>query len=111
VDREGGTKLAITGTDAREKAGFAARFTAGDFWFTAKQDKIYVNAFARPSDGVIKVKTLARGNVATKGLEARSVRLLGYRGELRWKQSSSALEVDWPTGFELGYGYCLEISR
>jgi alpha-L-fucosidase len=111
VDREGNTKPVIKGTGAREKEGFAARFTEGDFWFTAKQGKVYVNAFTKPAGGVIQVKTLAKGNPATKNMEVNSVRLLGYSGELKWKQTESALEVQWPKGFGPEYGYCLEISR
>ena len=41
----------------------------------------------------------------------KSVRMLGYGGALNWKQTASALEVEWPKGFEPGYGYCLEITR
>jgi len=111
VDREGSTKPAMKGTEARQKEGFATRFTAGDFWFTAKQNKVYVNAFTKPVDGLVKVKTLAKGNPQTRELEVRTLRLLGYAGNIKWKQTASALEVEWPKGFDAGYGYCFEIGR
>lgn len=111
VDREGTTKPAIKGTAEREKEGFAARFTSSDFWFTAKQGRVFVNAFVKPADGVIRVKTLAEGNPATKGLAVKSVRLLGHNGTVQWKQTASALEVQWPKGFNAGFGYCLEVNR
>ena len=111
VDREGSTKPAINGTQEREAAGFAAKFTAGDFWFTTKQGKIFVNAFTKPANGLVKIRTLAKNNPASKNLVVKSVRLLGYEGMLKWKQTESALEVEWPNGFAPEYGYCLEVNR
>ena len=109
VDREGSTKPVMSGTDARAKQGFAARFTPGDFWFTSKKGIVYVNAFAKPADGTVRVKTLAKGNAAIRGFEAGTVRLLGYEGKLNWKQTASALEVVLPKDFQQAYGYCLEV--
>jgi alpha-L-fucosidase len=111
VDREGTTKPAMKGTAAREAEGFAARFTAEDFWFTTKDGKVYVNAFTKPADGHVKIRTLAKNNPASKSLDVGSVRLLGYSGPLRWNQTARALEVEWPNGFEPEYGYCLEVMR
>ncbi len=111
VDREGSTRPVMKGTGARAAQGFAARFTAEDFWFTSRQGKVYVNAFTRPGDGLVKVRTLARNNPAVKSLKVASVRLLGYQGALNWKQTDWALEVEWPKGFQPEYGYCLEISQ
>jgi alpha-L-fucosidase len=93
VDREGSTKPSVKGTEARARQGFAATFTAEDFWFTTKQAKVYVNAFLKPDGGVVKIRTLAKGNPATNSMAVTSVRLLGYPGALKWKQSESALEV------------------
>lgn len=109
VDREGGTKPSMKGTAARAAEGFAAKFTAEDFWFTTKQGRVYVNAFTRPPDGVVRIRTLAKSNPASKNLAVGSIRLLGYAGPLKWKQTESALEVMWPAGFEPAYGYCLEV--
>jgi alpha-L-fucosidase len=109
VDREGTTKPAMKGTSARQKEGFAAKFTPEDFWFTTKDGKIYVNAFTKPADGLVKVRTLAKNNPASKGLDVGSVRLLGYGGALKWKQTERALEVEWPKGVDPEYGYCLEV--
>jgi alpha-L-fucosidase len=110
VDREGATKPSMKGTSAREKEGFSTKFTAADFWFTGKAGKVYVNAFTQPADGVIRIKTLARGNPATKGLEVKSARLLGYPGTLQWKQTASGLEAQFPSDFKFAYGYCLEVT-
>jgi alpha-L-fucosidase len=109
VDREGATRPSMKGTEARREKGFAARFTAEDLWFTAKDSKVYVNAFTKPADGVVKVRTLAKNNPASKSLTVGSVRLLGYERALKWKQTERALEVEWPKGFEPEYGYCLEV--
>lgn len=109
VNREGSTKPVMNGTNARAKQGFDARFTAGDFWFTAKRDAVFVNAFVKPADGVVKVRTLAKDNDATKRFRVGSVRLLGYAGKVAWKQTAAGLEVQLPKELREGYGYCLEI--
>lgn len=111
VDREGRTKPTIKGTEARAAQEFAARFTAEDFWFTTKHGKVFVNTFTRPASGLVKIRTLANNNPTTNNLNVTSVRLLGYGGALKWKQTESALEVEWPSGFEPQYGYCLEVSH
>jgi len=57
----------------------------------------------------VRIRTLAKSNPASKNLAVGSIRLLGYAGPLKWKQTESALEVMWPAGFEPAYGYCLEV--
>lgn len=90
VNHEGPTKIDMSGTQAREKHGFKAEFTAQDFWFTQKEDgdKIYVIAMEYPKDKIL-IQSLNTGNVG----DVKSVVMLGQGKELVWKQTDKGLEV------------------
>ncbi|MDO6792085.1 alpha-L-fucosidase [Tamlana sp. 1_MG-2023] len=101
--REGNEDALLGGTEHRAKKGFSQTFSARDFWFTAKENKVYAIAFVQAETTVtIKSLKLANGKV-------ESVRLLGDSSEIPWKQSVDGLEVDL-TGIKTGLnGYVLEI--
>ena len=46
-----GDEVQIKGTRDRFLGGFNHTFAADDFWFTRKEDTVYVIALGRPADG------------------------------------------------------------
>jgi alpha-L-fucosidase len=80
-------------------------FTGADLRFTVKDDALYVIALAWPKDGKLTVASLpiAKGKV-------ESVTLLGYEGELAWKQTARGLAVDLPSKRPTEYALALRIS-
>ena len=76
-------------------------FTSADFWFTQKGGAVYVIAFAYPT-GDIFIQSLRQEVEAVK-----SVKLLGYDGELRWTQGTDGLTVEFPSVQINPLGYVL----
>jgi alpha-L-fucosidase len=88
VTHEGPTKINMDGTHVREAEGFKAEFTPQDFWFTQKEDDLYVIAFEYPKNKIL-IKSLSKENVG----EIKSVKMLGNQAKLDWKQTKKGLEV------------------
>jgi alpha-L-fucosidase len=88
VTHEGPTKINMDGTHVREAEGFKAEFTPQDFWFTQKEDDLYVIAFEYPKKKIL-IKSLSKENVG----EIKSVKMLGNQAKLDWKQTKKGLEV------------------
>jgi alpha-L-fucosidase len=103
LTHEGPTKVAMKGTEARDKMGAQLRVTAEDFWFTTKDDKLYVSAIVRPEGRTISIKAL-------KDLPVSKIRVLGQQGKVKWQQIGDAFEVILPKLKDDGMGYTLEIS-
>ncbi|MGJ8633006.1 MAG: alpha-L-fucosidase [Luteolibacter sp.] len=81
-----------------------AESVPGEFWFSAKGDKIYAMSLAAP-EGTSRI--LAMNAVAGK---VTSVRLLGSDAALEWKQTEEALEIDF-SGLEIGkHGFAVEVG-
>ena len=103
VQSEGQEEATLKGTAHREEKGFTRSFTQQDFWFTARENKVYAMSLAQP-----------KGNVAIKSLsdgagDVQSVRLLGSSEALRWEQSPGALVIDF-SGVQTGeHGYAVEV--
>ena len=60
VPREGPTDLSMKGSGERAKKGFTTEFTPKDFWFSTKNNCIYVTSLKWPDDGQILIKSLTR---------------------------------------------------
>ena len=103
VDHEGPTVIQMKGTVHREKNAAKFEFESSDFWFTRKNDKVYVIALARPEDGRISVAAL-------KGQQMEAIRLLGQSGEVTWNEGSDSIDIQLPAYAEAGIGYALEVS-
>ena len=72
------------------------RFTPQDIRFTVgKNGSLYAFTLSVPEAGqVVRIKSAGKsaGNLG----KVRRVSLLGYKGKLKWKQTSDALEVTYP---------------
>ncbi|HEY3280673.1 MAG TPA: alpha-L-fucosidase [Armatimonadota bacterium] len=87
---EGPTKVS-EGFDGETKTG---DFTAQDLRFTTKGDTLFALCLATPSRVVIKTLGTASG---VEPRRVASVKLLGSRKRLEWKQEADGLVIQCPT--------------
>jgi len=73
------------------------KFTPQDFRFTVGSDgSLYAFCMTIPAPGYqIKIKALGKNSPYTEK-KIQSVELLGYRGNLQWQQTDTALEIYCP---------------
>jgi alpha-L-fucosidase len=102
ITQEGPTRVRFEGTGQRRREGFNIEFTDQDFWFTQKEDRLYVISLVRPASGIARIESLA-------GFPVDSIRLLGERGVPGWSDDGDALEVLLPAFQNQGIGYVLEV--
>jgi len=104
ISREGQDETLLSGTEHRSKKGFSRSFSAKDFWFTTKANKVYVISLKSPQ-GLTKIKSLKLANA-----KVEKVSLLGSSAKLLWKQTEASLEVDLSDiKIDNANGYALEV--
>ncbi len=104
--REGPTLVEMKSTTHRAEVGFDTKFTPEDFWFTAKDNYVYVISLAKPEGGKAGVKSLSEFENRIKSIE-----LLGDGSGLDWSSSDGKLIVDLPAGDQLfEHGYVLKVE-
>jgi len=103
IDHEGPTKISMKGTKQRKEAKVTFDFKDNDFWFTTKEDKVYVVSFAKPKSHKISVKSL-------QGLDIKNIRVLGQDGKVTWSEGNNAIDIQLPKLINETIGYALEIS-
>jgi alpha-L-fucosidase len=86
--REGPTVLEMKSTTQRREHGFNIAFTHEDFWFTKKDNCLYVISLADPVSDKVTVKSLFGCHKQIK-----SINLLGSRKSLKWKASGEQVEI------------------
>lgn len=69
-----------------------ARYSAADIRFTTSGKTLYAIALNWPTDGVIRVTSLAEGSTLYPG-KIGSVELLGAKAPVSWQRTGQALEV------------------
>jgi alpha-L-fucosidase len=104
IPNEGQEETLLEGTGHREKKGFDRSFSSDDFWFTAKENKVYAIALAAPI-GSVEIKSLKIANGVIE-----KVSLLGCSNNLKWEQKEESLTVVLPDVNTEGNGYVLEIT-
>ncbi|WNC68213.1 alpha-L-fucosidase [Thalassotalea nanhaiensis] len=103
VGHEGPTKISMKGTKHRSENKVTFDFKENDFWFTQKENKLYVVSFKKPEANNISVKSL-------KGLDIKNIKVLGQEGEVTWKNASDAVAIKLPNLVNQTIGYALEVS-
>lgn len=103
IQREGQDETLLKGTGHRAEKGFARKFSQQDFWFTAKENKVYAMSLVA-AEGPIKLHSLGANQV-----KVQSIRLLGSDQQLSWKQTPDFLEVDFTNIDTSKNGYALEV--
>jgi len=104
VRHEGPYSAEMKSTTDRAKDGFNAGFTPEDFWFSQKDNAIYVTSLKWPDDKNILIKSFDGSQEKIK-----KVTLLGNKGKLKWDQDSEGLKVILPAKHPHAKGYVLKI--
>ena len=73
-----------------------APYTAEDIRFTTKGGALYAFVGAWPASRIAKIKSLADGAPQLSGAKVTAVSLVGYGGEVDWKQDEQGLSVNLP---------------
>lgn len=89
--KEGPTSLEMNSTTARKEHGFNTVFTAEDFWFTKKDNAVYVISLASPAAKKVTVKSLYNARQQIK-----SIQLIGKKKPLKWKTAGDKVEINLP---------------
>ena len=84
-------------------------YTAEDFRFTAKGDKVYAIGMACPKDSKAAIHSLGWAHEG-RPLHIASVQLLGSAQKVAWTQGADALEVTLPSGAACKYAYVLKLT-
>jgi len=82
--------------------------TAEDIRFTAKDSTLYAFVMGWPEKAAV-VNALGLASQQAPG-QIRNVELLGYKGELKWKQSESSLRVEMPAEKFSDIGITLKVA-
>ena len=90
----------------------AFKFNSQDIRFTVgKNGALYAFTMNIPEEGqTITIHSMAKGSKYLGGKRIKSVSLLGYKGNLRWKQTSDGLVVTYPKGVNLKTSAVLKLS-
>jgi alpha-L-fucosidase len=88
IPNEGQEETLLEGTSHRATKGFTRNFTSKDFWFTAKNNKVYAISLVNPS-GTISILALGK-----KAGTIKNVRILGCKKQVEWKQTEIGLEIN-----------------
>ena len=84
--------------------------SAKDIRFTCKGDKLYAIVLDWPKNGVVNIKTLAKGNPHAMDLNFSKIKVLGSEEKITWKQTSSGLQVAMPKTKPCNFAYTIEIT-
>lgn len=103
VQREGENEAFLKGTGHREEKGFSRLFTQQDFWFTARDNKVYAMSLV-PAIGKVMIKSLN-----TNAGEIQSVKLLGSEVDLSWQQTADSLVIDFTEIKTAENGYAIKV--
>ena len=83
--------------------------TAKDFRFTTNQGKLYAIAMDWAEDGKMFIEQLAKGSENCKW-DIQGLKLLGYTGEVDWKQTPEGLEISLPNEKPGEHAFVFEID-
>ncbi|MDW5290112.1 alpha-L-fucosidase [Formosa sp. PL04] len=101
---EGQEETLLEGTGHREAKGFQKTFTNKDFWFTAKDNKVYAISLV-PIENKVHIKSFSNQMGTIK-----NIKLLGSDEKLEWQQTDTELTVEVKNLTPSKNGYALEIT-
>jgi alpha-L-fucosidase len=90
--KEGPAVLEMKSTTYRKEHGFNSVFTSEDFWFTKKDNNVYVISLASPVNKKVSVKSLYNSCQSIK-----NITLLGSEELLKWKAKGDKVEINMPS--------------
>jgi len=104
--KEGPTGLEMKSTEYRKDHGFNTVFTPEDFWFTKKDNIVYVISLATSVNNKVSVKSLFNYHKQIK-----SIKLLGRKGILKWEASGDKVDINIPSVSKTNIpGYVLKVE-
>jgi len=109
VNHEGPANLSMKGTDDREKHGFNLNFSSEDFWFSVKNNYLYVTSLNWPDSEHIMIKSLSH-LYKDKFKRIESVQMLGYNKKISWEMKKDGLHVSMPSYKPNPNGYVLRVD-
>ena len=83
-------------------------FTVEDIRFTTNGETLYAIGMAIPKKS-IKIESLG-GNKHLLKKKIWNIELLGYKGDLKWKQKTKFLEIEYPKDADLHYAVSFKIN-
>ena len=89
--KEGPTTLNMKSTVDRRARGFNTVATPEDFWFTKKDNNVYVISLVPPTNNIGSVKSLYNYRSQIK-----SISVLGRKGKLTWKVHNDKIDIAIP---------------
>jgi alpha-L-fucosidase len=89
--KEGPTGLEMKSTTFRKEQGFNTVFTPEDYWFTTKNNYVYVISLASPVSTAISVKSLFSCRQQIK-----IIKQLGTKESLKWDISGDKVNINLP---------------
>ncbi len=101
---EGQEETLLDGTGHRAAKGFKRDFTSKDFWFTAKENKVYAISLTQ-TEGDILIKSLKKGEG-----DIEQVKLLGSDKILNWNQNKNGLQTTITGVPKDALGYVIEVT-
>lgn len=101
---EGQDETLLAGTGHRAKKGFSRSFTNKDFWFTARENKVYAICLAEPEEAVHILSLNKTAGVVS------NVSLLGSEQEISWEQTDSGLFINLKDMSKGSIGYAVEVT-
>jgi alpha-L-fucosidase len=109
VTHEGPTAISIKGTESREEMGFNANITPQDFWFSKKNNNLYVTSLKWPEDKQVLIESLTRLS-RDEISRIESISLLGVEEKILWTMEETGLKVTMPAIRPNANGYVLRIT-
>ncbi|WP_179348358.1 alpha-L-fucosidase [Winogradskyella pacifica] len=101
---EGQEETLLDGTGHRAAKGFKRDFTSKDFWFTAKEHKVYAISLTQ-TEGDILIKSLKKGEG-----DIEQVKVLGSDKILSWNQNKNGLQTTITGVPKDALGYVIEVT-
>lgn len=104
IAHEGQDETLLKGTGHRAEKGFARKFSSEDFWFTAKENKVYAISLVQAGEKVsIKSLNKSAGQI-------KNIRLLGSNKSIKWLQTDTQLELDLKESKTGENGFVVEVT-
>ena len=104
--KEGPTEIGRGGTSHRKEHGFTTAVTSEDFWFTQKDNFVYVISLADPVNNISSIKSLYNYRQKIK-----NIKILGENRELKWRSGDNSVDVEIPSVFKSNLpGYVLKVQ-
>ena len=106
--KEGPTKIDMKSTEYRAENKIDFSFTPEDFWFTSKDNYVYVISLTTPVSETISVKSLFDYRQKIK-----SIKVLGNNLSLKWKASGDKVDITLPLNrkaYEPGFVLKVELK-